>query len=106
MNNGGSKPRATLAKSITCITSRVALPQNLTATDLPNRGSLFQSPRMKTEVAVCRLLFLFLTSAVVRTQGADLYVSTLGDNLNLGTLAQPLQTITRAYSLAVPGVTI
>ena len=61
---------------------------------------------MKIEAPVCRLLLLFLTSAVVRTQGADLYVSTQGDNLNLGTLAQPLRTITRAYSLAVPGVTI
>src|SRR5690349_8239837 len=61
---------------------------------------------MKIEAAVCRLSLLFLTSATIHTHAADLYVSIQGNDLNLGTLAQPLRTITHAYSLAAPGVTI
>src|SRR5258706_12785134 len=62
--------------------------------------------QMRIELIVFRLSLLLLGSAAVRSEGVDLYVSTQGNNLNVGTLAQPLRTITRAYSLAVPGVTI
>jgi len=58
---------------------------------------------MRIEVAVSLLI---LTSALVRTQGADFYVSTQGSDSNPGTTAQPFRTITRAYSLAAPGVMI
>ena len=43
---------------------------------------------------------------LLHVHAAELYVSTQGDDLNLGTLTAPLRSITRAYSLAVPGVTI
>jgi hypothetical protein len=58
---------------------------------------------MRIEVTVSLLI---LTSALVRTQGADFYVSTQGSDANPGTTAQPFRTIIRAYSLAAPGVTI
>src|SRR6266850_76634 len=49
---------------------------------------------------------LFLTCGLLHVQAGELYVSTQGSDLNLGTLTLPLRTITRAYSLALPGVTI
>ncbi|HMJ66309.1 MAG TPA: DUF1565 domain-containing protein, partial [Candidatus Binatia bacterium] len=53
-----------------------------------------------------RFSVLLLMLAASGAAGADLFVSVQGSDLNLGTLTQPLRTITRAYSLAVPGVTI
>jgi hypothetical protein len=53
-----------------------------------------------------RFAVLFLSLGLVRSQAADLYVSPQGLDENPGTSAQPLRTITRAYSLAVPGTTI
>lgn len=76
---------------VDCTISRVALPQNRT---------------VKNELRVWGVALLFLMAAVVPTQGVDLYVSAQGLDSNLGTLAQPLRTISRAYSLASPGVTI
>jgi hypothetical protein len=61
---------------------------------------------MKIGVATCGVSCLLLIAALVRTQGADIYVSTLGSDSNLGTLALPFRTITRAYSVAIPGVKI
>src|SRR6266566_1830475 len=61
---------------------------------------------MRNIVTAYRLSLLVLTSALVRTQGADYYVSTQGSDPSPGTSAQPFRTITRAYSLAGPGVTI
>jgi hypothetical protein len=49
---------------------------------------------------------LGLVAVALRSQALDLYVSTQGLDANPGTLLQPLRTIGRAYSLAVPGVTI
>lgn len=56
--------------------------------------------------ALGRLTAFFLALAFVRAHGADFYVSTQGNDSNPGTSAQPFRTITRAYSLASPGVTI
>src|SRR6266513_4988247 len=61
---------------------------------------------MRIEVSFYRLALLILSLALVRAQGADLYVSTQGNDSNPGTSTQPFRTITRAYSLAGPGVTI
>src|SRR5437762_3094128 len=61
---------------------------------------------MRNEVTVYRLCLLVLTSALVRTQGADYYVSTQGSDSSPGTSTQPFRTITRAYSVAAAGVTI
>src|SRR2546425_5357131 len=62
---------------------------------------------MRIEVTGCRFLLLFLSLALlVHAQGSDFYVSTQGSDSNPGTSAQPFRTITRAYSLAGPGVTI
>ena len=61
---------------------------------------------MRIEVSFYRLALLILSLALVRAQGADFYVSTQGSDSNPGTSAQPFRTITRAYSLAGPGVTI
>jgi len=61
---------------------------------------------MRNEVSVYRLCFLFLTSALVRVHGADFYVSTQGSDTNPGTSGQPFRTLTRAYRVAGPGVTI
>src|SRR6266496_562674 len=61
---------------------------------------------MRIEVSFSRLALLILTLVLVRAQGADFYVSTQGSDSNPGTSAQPFRTITRAYSLAGPGVTI
>jgi len=61
---------------------------------------------MKIEVALRKLSLLVLTLTLVRTNGASLYVSTQGSDVNVGTLTQPLRTITKAYSLAAPGTTI
>jgi len=55
---------------------------------------------------VIRLLVLLVAWGAIRTEGLDLYVSTQGADVNLGTLLQPVRTIGRAYSLAVPGATI
>jgi hypothetical protein len=51
-------------------------------------------------------LCLGLVLVFARVQAAELYVSTQGSDSNPGTAAQPLRTITRAYSLAAAGVTI
>jgi hypothetical protein len=64
-----------------------------------------QGMRMKTDAIVRRIL-LFLMSALVSAGGADLYVSPQGNDSNDGTATRPLRTITRAYSLIVPGSTI
>ncbi len=61
---------------------------------------------MRIEVSVCRLCFLFLTSSLVCVHGADFYVSTQGNDTNPGSSGQPFRTITRAYRVAGPGVTI
>jgi hypothetical protein len=61
---------------------------------------------MRNDVSVWRFSLLFLTLALVRTRGADFLVSTQGMDSNPGTLAQPFRTITHAYSVAGPGVTI
>ena len=61
---------------------------------------------MRIEVSVSRLCLLILTSALVRTQASSFYVSTQGSDGNPGTAAQPFRTISHAYSLAAPGVTI
>src|SRR5689334_14882614 len=61
---------------------------------------------MRIEVAVGRLSLLILTLGLVSAQGADYYVSTQGNDSNSGTSTLPFRTITRAYSLATPGVTI
>lgn len=55
---------------------------------------------------VGRSVVLLLTLVLFRAQAAEFYVSTLGSDTNAGTLAQPFQTITHAYRLAAPGVTI
>src|SRR2546427_3870434 len=61
---------------------------------------------MRIEVVVGRLTLMLLTLGMIRAQGADFYVSTQGSDSSPGTSAQPFRTITRAYSLAGPGVTI
>jgi hypothetical protein len=63
---------------------------------------------MKAGVVAGKLLFLFLflCCALGSAQGADVYVSTQGNDSNPGTSAQPFRTITRAYSLATSGTTI
>jgi len=54
-----------------------------------------------------RVVFcFFLVLVLIRVQATDLYVSTQGSDANPGTSAQPLRTITHAYSLAGPGVRI
>jgi hypothetical protein len=54
-----------------------------------------------------RLALLILSLAFVRAaQGADYYVSTQGNDSNSGSASAPFRTITRAYQLAGPGVTI
>lgn len=52
------------------------------------------------------LLCLGWLSVLAPAQAATLYVSTQGSDSNPGTSAQPLRTITRAYSLASAGTTI
>jgi hypothetical protein len=52
--------------------------------------------------AFCFRLILVLC----RAHAADLYVSTQGSDSNTGTSTQPFRTLTRAYSLAGPGVRI
>src|SRR5947208_1016938 len=61
---------------------------------------------MRIEVSVYRLALLILSLGVVSVRAADFYVSTQGSDSNPGTSAQPFRTITRAYGLAGPGVTI
>ena len=61
---------------------------------------------MRIEVSVYRLALLIMGLALVPARGADLYVSTQGNDSNPGTSAQPFRTITRAYSLAAAGTTI
>jgi hypothetical protein len=63
---------------------------------------------MRREATVGRLGVLVLGTllGLLRAQAADLYVSTQGNDSNPGTSAQPLRTITRAYSLAGAGTTI
>jgi hypothetical protein len=60
---------------------------------------------MKTRLTACRFSLLVFV-VLGRVQAADLYVSTQGNDSNPGTAAQPLRTITRAYSLAGAGTTI
>lgn len=61
---------------------------------------------MRNETAIRRLCLLGLTLGLVRASAVDYYVSTQGNDSNPGTAAQPLRTITRAYSLATAGTTI
>src|SRR2546429_8149969 len=61
---------------------------------------------MRIEVSVCRLCLLSLSLALIRTQGADFYVSTQGNDTNPGSSGQPFRTITRAYRVAGAGVTM
>src|SRR2546429_10022449 len=61
---------------------------------------------MRIEVSVCRLCLLSLSLALIRTQGADFYVSTQGNDTNPGSSGQPFRTITRAYRVAGGGGTI
>src|SRR5438552_7411648 len=61
---------------------------------------------MRIEVAVRRLSLLILSLALARAQGGTFYVSTQGSDSNPGSSAQPFRTITHAYSVAAPGVTI
>ena len=56
--------------------------------------------------AVVRCCLPFLALAFARAEAADYYVSTQGNDSNSGTASQPFRTITRAYKLAGPGVTI
>lgn len=53
-----------------------------------------------------RLAIFALALAVGRAPADKLYVNTFGSDSNPGTSAQPLRTITYAYSLAGPGTTI
>src|SRR5688572_4463727 len=89
-----ARNRVPYRRSGQCTTSRSVCP------------GIGQRMRIFAHKAVCRLSLLLLAAAAVRAQGADLYVSTQGLDSNSGTLALPLRTITRAYSLAAPGVTI
>ena len=61
---------------------------------------------MINEVSVYRLALLIFGLAFARAEAADYYVSTQGNDSNSGTASQPFRTITRAYKLAGPGVTI
>ena len=62
---------------------------------------------MKIAVSNYRLALLILSLVLVRAaQGADYYVSTQGNDSNSGSASAPFRTITRAYRLAGPGVTI
>src|SRR5947207_699356 len=61
---------------------------------------------MRIENAFCKISLLVSTFALATAQGATLYVSTQGSDSYPGTLAQPLRTITHAYSLAAGGTTI
>ena len=61
---------------------------------------------MRIQRQVFGLALLYLAASVMRAPGLDLYVSLQGLDVNPGTLLQPVRTITRAYSLAVPGTTI
>src|SRR5947207_9975377 len=61
---------------------------------------------MRIGSALCKLSILVTTFALASAHGADFYVSTQGSDSNPGTSAQPFRTITRAYGLAGPGVTI
>jgi len=58
------------------------------------------------ETVLLGLCLLTLTLGLVRASAADYFVSTQGNDANPGTSAQPLRTITRAYSLATAGTTI
>jgi len=49
---------------------------------------------------------MFLTLGLGRVSATEYQVSTQGNDANPGTAAQPVRTIIRAYSLAVPGDTI
>ena len=60
---------------------------------------------MRIEV-VRRALLLLPLLLVANAEAATYYVSTQGSDSNPGTSAQPFRTITRAYSLAAPGVNI
>ncbi|HTD88932.1 MAG TPA: DUF1565 domain-containing protein, partial [Candidatus Binatia bacterium] len=51
-------------------------------------------------------LGVLLALCTFRAEALELYVSLQGLDVNPGTLAQPLRTITRAYGLAGPGTTI
>jgi hypothetical protein len=55
-----------------------------------------------------RLFFLLISwiLGLASAQGAELYVSTQGDDSSPGTATSPLRTITKAYSLASAGTTI
>src|SRR5436190_8145624 len=53
-----------------------------------------------------RVAAFFLLIGFLPAEGLELYVSTEGSDLNLGTLELPFKTIGHACSLAVPGVTI
>ncbi|HEY5914248.1 MAG TPA: right-handed parallel beta-helix repeat-containing protein, partial [Verrucomicrobiae bacterium] len=63
---------------------------------------------MSGRVSVGKIgVFCFhLGLSLVRVRAGDLYVSTQGNDGNAGTAAQPLRTITQAYSLASAGTTV
>ena len=61
---------------------------------------------MRIEVGLRRLLMLIGLFVVAHAQSATLYVSTSGSDSNPGTSAQPVRTITHAYSVASAGTTI
>src|SRR5690348_9702156 len=51
-----------------------------------------------------RVVFCFFVVLVlIRVQASDFYVSTQGSDASPGSSAQPVRTITHAYSLAHPG---
>src|SRR5258708_39690006 len=61
---------------------------------------------MKFKTVIRKLVLPLVAMTIASAHGATFYVSTQGSDSNPGTSAQPFRTITRAYSLAGPGVTI
>ncbi|MEW6301933.1 MAG: Ig-like domain-containing protein [Verrucomicrobiota bacterium] len=61
---------------------------------------------MKIQIAARGLGLLLSLTGLANVQGAEYYVSTVGSDSNPGTLALPVRTITRAYSMAGAGDTI
>ena len=61
---------------------------------------------MRISGIFCKISLLVSTFALASAQATTLYVSTAGNDSYPGTLAQPCRTITHAYNMAAPGVTI